>query len=635
MGTWGLNMSNYTELAKALRDPEYYRMVAGGLRDTLGRGVIGGALGAPVDITNMAMGALGVPVSQRPVMGSEWLGQKMQDAGVVSANRNPVAETLGAFIDPATLGSGVVKLGALGAPAMAGIFAGKGAKTADVVMLSKAEEMAKAGIPDAQIWKETGWALNTPDGMPRFEIPDDAAQIGVLTDLIKKRNAPISARRDEILARVKAEGRAPTNEEKFYVNNANMQMQAAAYRGEIGDVVGHPPLFNAYNNISNRDIDWGTVGGGAHGEWNDRAQSLGLSGGLFGEGAKSTALHELQHAIQQREGFARGGSPEMFDAGPMFSGKAKELAADLSQNLTGGISAKPQEIVAAIKYGDPRELAAISQKHGFGNIDDALKFLSAEDAKRTPFGQYQRLAGEAEARLTQSRMNLTPEQRLAQYPYDPAYFEQATGNRLADLIVRKDGGKAMSVPDNFAYRGEHLAPSREFGAPLHDVTGGGNFYPKDFYSPNGLHYYGDGSPYDIESYNAIMSAKGNPDATVTMYRAVPKTKTNAEKIAELESQKAEFLRRGKMPKNTNFSDGSKWYDWAYDELNRLKSLPETPANDIKTINKGDWVTLSKGYAKGHGESVLNGEYKIISKKVKAKDLWTNADSIHEFGYNPE
>jgi len=47
------------------------------------------------------------------------------------------------------------------------------------------------------------------------------------------------------------------------------------------------------------------------------------------------------------------------------------------------------------------------------------------------------------------------------------------------------------------------------------------------------------------------------------------------------------------------------------------------------------VTLTKDYAKGHGESVLRGDYKILSQKVKAKDLWTNADSIQEFGYQPQ
>ena len=53
------------------------------------------------------------------------------------------------------------------------------------------------------------------------------------------------------------------------------------------------------------------------------------------------------------------------------------------------------------------------------------------------------------------------------------------------------------------------------------------------------------------------------------------------------------------------------------------------------IRKGDWVTINKEYAKSHGESVLNGNYKIASMRVPAKHVWTNADSIHEWGYHPE
>ena len=30
----------------------------------------------------------------------------------------------------------------------------------------------------------------------------------------------------------------------------------------------------------------------------------------------------------------------------------------------------------------------------------------------------------------------------------------------------------------------------------------------------------------------------------------------------------------------------------------------------------------------------DGQYKIVSKKVKAKDIYTNGDSIHEWGFDP-
>lgn len=136
--------------------------------------------------------------------------------------------------------------------------------------------------------------------------------------------------------------------------------------------------------------------------------------------------------------------------------------------------------------------------------------------------------------------------------------------------------------DLFSYRGSHTAPGPDFGAPLHDLTGGGQMYPADIYSAKAVQYYGTGYPQaDREAFALANRVRGNPDAEIIMYRAVPK-----------------------------------------DEK-------------IMAINPGDWVTLSKSYAKTHGESALKGDYKILSQKVKAKDLWTNADSIHEFGYQPQ
>jgi hypothetical protein len=155
--------------------------------------------------------------------------------------------------------------------------------------------------------------------------------------------------------------------------------------------------------------------------------------------------------------------------------------------------------------------------------------------------------------------------------YGPA--SQALGQTLAGAY----NPMGMTV----SYRGSHLAPGPEFGAPLHDLTGGGQMYPSDVYSASGARIYGTGYPKaDKEAFDLARRIRGKPDAEVTMYRAVPKD----EKITD--------------------------------------------------INKGDWVTLSKDYAKTHGESVLDNKYKILSKKVKAKELWTNADSIHEFGYHP-
>ena len=143
------------------------------------------------------------------------------------------------------------------------------------------------------------------------------------------------------------------------------------------------------------------------------------------------------------------------------------------------------------------------------------------------------------------------------------------------------GVKAVDEAET-AYRMAHTAPNREFGAQLHDLSA---IYPEDIYSSNAAHYYGGGGDaawrrMDNESVRIAQSFRGKPDADVTIYRAVPKD------------------------------------------------------DKITAINPGDWVTINKDYARTHGESNLPEGYKIISEKVKAKDIWTNADSVHEYGYDP-
>lgn len=124
-----------------------------------------------------------------------------------------------------------------------------------------------------------------------------------------------------------------------------------------------------------------------------------------------------------------------------------------------------------------------------------------------------------------------------------------------------------------SYRGQHTAPRPEDNSPLHDLT---DIYGDDIYSPNALRYYGTGdSVSDRESLSVIMKARGNPNMMVTIYRAVPK--------------------------------------------------------NVSEINSGGWVTLSKNYAKKHGASWVRDGV-IISKKVAARTLFTNGDSMNEFGY---
>lgn len=132
------------------------------------------------------------------------------------------------------------------------------------------------------------------------------------------------------------------------------------------------------------------------------------------------------------------------------------------------------------------------------------------------------------------------------------------------------------------YKGQHEAPGPNDGAPMHDLTHNG-IYPHDIYSHNGFRYYSDhGSSLDYISHNKAVSYKDKPYTRIKIYRAVPKDKS------------------------------------------------------IKDINPGDWVTHNRDYAVEHGRANLGvGKWKILSRTVRARELFTDGNSIHEWGYHPQ
>lgn len=286
-----------------------------------------------------------------------------------------------------------------------------------------------------------------------------------------------------------------------------------------------------------------------------------------------------------------------------------------------------------------------------GLLADRLK--KAQEFGAKPFGyenppveMLMNLLGIPAVQQTMERMAygepLTTGRGMTTKPRAEAVEAALTVAPVAGLLAKTTKGLPVGASiknvgdDLLSYRGSHTAPDADFGAPLYDLTGGGQMYPADIYSSKAAQIYGGGVPYDQKAFSIAQQYKDKPNALVTIYRAVPKDISNSEKLATLEKQMAAYMKRGTLPKDAdNYSSGSKWYDAAYEKREQLRKMPDEPSNDINAINAGDWVTLTREYAKDHGESALKGEYKILSKKVKAKEVFTNADSIHEFGYQPQ
>ena len=240
------------------------------------------------------------------------------------------------------MGGGMGASRAAPAPAGAlGMFIGKNAKTWDPIAAAKAVELEKAGVDARAIWQQTG-TWKAPDGMWRQEIPDATAGF-----------------------RMDFNSAAPSK------SNAYSPIKDMP----IGGAFNHPDLYPAYPDI----LRTGRMEVAKSPDWMPASSNSGSQRGnqftvrdKTEAGARSTVLHELQHAVQQREGFAPGGGESQFYA----------------------------EILKDVKT-----------KHPLASSADIANIASTE-----AFRRYRALMGEAEARATEARANLTAAERRNVFP---------------------------------------------------------------------------------------------------------------------------------------------------------------------------------------------------------------------------
>ena len=144
-------------------------------------------------------------------------------------------------------------------------MAGEHAKTAALDKLKQAKAMVEDGRTLEDIYKATGW-FKGQDGKWRFEIPDNLEAITL----------------DKLL-----------NDK----------------RAKLGEIYDNPQLFEAYPDLKDVPVRIEEIEKGFNGF--AYADAITISASLKNDNeAKSILVHEIQHLIQKREGFARGGGPK-------------------------------------------------------------------------------------------------------------------------------------------------------------------------------------------------------------------------------------------------------------------------------------------------------------------------------------
>ncbi len=273
-----------------------------------------------------------------------------------------------------------VPFGRLGNAIRRDIFIGKSAKTWDSAAAKRAEEMEAKGADPETIWRETGTYRGT-DNQLRQEIPDE-------------------------MAFKQGFGLPGGESQAFSVNEA----------------VFHPSMRAAYPDIMEETLttirvkpdvsETGYFQARVPAEYGSAGldPEIGVSGRNRPE-IKSVLAHELQHAVQAKEGFARGGNPDQF---PLVSREQREGTMNwIREKIASKAASRHKDsefLFSGFERGKPETL-------NDPEIKALLSKLKQMELEANPREQYKRLAGEAEARAVQARMGMTKEQRRQTFPF--------------------------------------------------------------------------------------------------------------------------------------------------------------------------------------------------------------------------
>ena len=216
----------------------------------------------------------------------------------------------------------------------------------------------------------------------------------------------------------------------------------------------YPELFDAYPELKDMKILKGRAKSG--GDFYNNAITLNL--GYIREAIKSgwdtyyktstrllkaTLVHEVQHYIQEQEGFAQGGNSEMI---------VDKNALDAIAKLRADKDIVAKEFYAMSPEEQQRRKYEINNR--YNDLTEQIERL--EKSSRIGYDGYKRLSGEVEARNVSARLNMTPEERrktLAVSTEDVARKDQiflGVGDvsfSLRDMADRKESGTADMAED--------------------------------------------------------------------------------------------------------------------------------------------------------------------------------------------
>lgn len=274
-----------------------------------------------------------------------------------------------------------------------GMFAGVKAKGANLGKLAEAKNILANQGADTQAWKQTGWTHGMPDEMPRFEISDvNARSIPSKSSSIGEFSLGDVLNHSELYQNyphLQGITVKPGKQSGWISNENTITLAPEHYKVETGLNPHYQHQENRVYKLADMLEQSGKWTPEKEARMSNILERINETAGSKVGGIEdkynfelSPLLHEVQHAVQTHEGFAKGSNPE------------HQLNLIYSNMLND-----------------------IMEKNPNMSQFEAVSLLPKKsEIKQQGWENYWNVPGEVEARLTQSRIPMNSEQRLANYP---------------------------------------------------------------------------------------------------------------------------------------------------------------------------------------------------------------------------
>lgn len=309
-------------------------------------------------------------------------------------------------------------------------MAGANARGADLNALEQAQEMKEKGESDETIFRQTGWYAGT-DGKWRFEIDDSGMETDTKWKFLRNPDARRYNKLFETAYLYDDATEAELQELQVLEKDLKGVRKSPLYLDEI---VKHDKLFESYPELRNVKVRFGADIGNREGTFQNGEIVLRAGLKLEPEKLKRTLIHEIQHIIQEQEGFARGTNPGYWDE--MMQGgysrrrndgrieRARKEYRRIFDSAPEEFKDKVRKINRARLDGDYNAAESVIDEiydseyaDLWSQLEDAeFEWRSDRGEEMTALDLYYNTAGEVEARDAEDRLNMTAEERRNRMP---------------------------------------------------------------------------------------------------------------------------------------------------------------------------------------------------------------------------